>query len=91
MCGCQTTGGYPRIGTVLPADLPRVAQAPAGAALRFRLVGLDEAVDIERADARMQVSLGRSLRPMIRDPYAIPDLLSYQLISGAIAGNEFEL
>ena len=24
---CQTTGGYPRIGTVIPSDLPRVAQA----------------------------------------------------------------
>ena len=25
---CQTTGGYPRIATVLPCDLPCIAQAP---------------------------------------------------------------
>ncbi len=30
---CQTTGGYPCIGTVLPCDLPRLVQAPAGAIL----------------------------------------------------------
>lgn len=27
-------------------------------------------------------------RPLIRDPHTIADLLSYQLISGAIAGEE---
>lgn len=31
----QTTGGYPVVATVIAADLPIVAQAPAGAALRF--------------------------------------------------------
>jgi len=42
MCECQTTGGYPRIATVLPCDLPRVAQAPLGAPLTFTLLGLEE-------------------------------------------------
>ena len=85
---CQTTGGYPRIGTVLPADLPRVAQAPAGATLRFRFVTLDEAVEIERREQAHRAALGKSLRPLIRDPARIPDLLSYQLISGVTAGGE---
>jgi KipI family sensor histidine kinase inhibitor len=33
------TGGYPVIGCVHPADLPAVAQARPGSAVRFRIVG----------------------------------------------------
>lgn len=35
MRDCQTTGGYPKIACVIAADLDRLAQSPAGAALRF--------------------------------------------------------
>jgi 5-oxoprolinase (ATP-hydrolysing) subunit C len=48
---CQTTGGYPRIGRVLPVDLPRLVQAPAGAELTFELVDQDTALKLERAEA----------------------------------------
>lgn len=88
MTECQTTGGYPRIGTVLPCDLARVAQAAPGTPLRFRFVSLEEAVEIEQAQAGFRASLRQRLRPLIRDPHKIPNLLSYQLISGVIAGNE---
>ena len=88
MVECQTTGGYPRIGTVLPCDLPRVAQAPAGAELRFRFVDLQEAVDLERSEANRRSDLGKRCRPLIRDPHKMRDLLSYNLIGGMIAGNE---
>jgi allophanate hydrolase len=33
------TGGYPRIGAVLPQDWPIAAQAGPGTALRFEVVG----------------------------------------------------
>ncbi|RKF16754.1 biotin-dependent carboxyltransferase [Roseovarius spongiae] len=88
MSECQTTGGYPRIGTVLPCDLPRVAQAPAGARLRFRFVTLDEAVEAERKARDARAGLTRNLRPLVRDPHRMPDLLSYQLISGVTAGDD---
>lgn len=88
MSECQTTGGYPRIGTVLPCDLPKVAQAMPGTALRFQFVDLDQAVALEREAVVRCKGLGRTVRPLIRDPRTIPDLLSYQLISGVIAGNE---
>ena len=39
----QTSGGYPQIGQVISADLPRLAQASAGAKLRFRAVNLEQA------------------------------------------------
>jgi allophanate hydrolase len=87
---CQTIGGYPRIGSVLPADLPRVAQARPGARFRFRFVALEEAVEIENHEQERRRELGKSLRPLLRDPRTMFDLLSYQLISGATAGDDLE-
>jgi allophanate hydrolase len=85
MAECQTTGGYPRIGTVLPCDLPRVAQAPVGAALRFTYVSLAEAAAIQaRADADL-AKLGQAVKPLIRDPHMMQDLLSYQLVGGVVS------
>lgn len=90
MAECQTIGGYPRIGTVLPCDLPRVAQAPAGAELRFQFIDLEAAVALEREAAATQAALPRALKPLIRDPHTMSDLLSFNLISGMIAGDEFD-
>jgi allophanate hydrolase len=47
----QTTAGYPRIATVISADLSRVAQARSGSPLRFSAVTAVEAVAIARAAA----------------------------------------
>lgn len=87
---CQTTGGYPRIGSVLPADLPRVAQARPGSELRFRFVTLEEAVEIERREQERRRGLRKKLVPLVRDPRSISNLLSYQLISGVTAGDDIE-
>jgi allophanate hydrolase subunit 2 len=39
----QTTGGYPKIATVIRADLARLGQLKPGDALRFTEVGVEEA------------------------------------------------
>lgn len=85
MCECQTTGGYPRIGTVIPADLPRVAQASVGAPLRFTFVTLGEARKIEQQDRAMRRALPNCVRALIRDPRNMSDLLSYQLVGGVVS------
>ncbi|WP_299620067.1 urea amidolyase [uncultured Tateyamaria sp.] len=91
MAECQTTGGYPRIGTVLPCDLPRVAQAPAGAPLRFTFVSLAEGAAIQaRADADLR-RMGQSVTPLVRDPHDIKDLLSYQLVGGVVSATDTPL
>ncbi|MFP7673601.1 biotin-dependent carboxyltransferase family protein [Marivita sp. S0852] len=82
----QTTGGYPRIGTVIPADLPQAAQTPLGGRMTFEFVTRDEAL---RAQDRMQTyltQLPNRVRPLIRDPAQMRDLLRHQLISGATSG-----
>ena len=38
LADCQTVGGYPKIATVISADLPRLAQRKPGDTLRFRAV-----------------------------------------------------
>jgi allophanate hydrolase len=50
----QTTGGYPRIASVISADLDRVAQLRGGSALRFVAVSVAEAVAAARAAAERQ-------------------------------------
>ncbi len=87
---CQTTGGYPRIATVIPADLPGVAQARPGVTLRFRFVTLEEAIAVERIEAQRVAALPRAVRPLVRRPQDIPDLLAYQLVGGVTAGDDME-
>jgi antagonist of KipI len=43
MADHQTTGGYPKIATVIRADLPLLAQCRPGDRVRFRAVGIAEA------------------------------------------------
>lgn len=43
MADRQTTGGYPKIGQVISADLPTLAQLPPKATIQFKLVTLEEA------------------------------------------------
>ena len=43
LADAQTVGGYPRLGHVIAADLPRLAQRRAGDALRFVALTRDEA------------------------------------------------
>ena len=56
--------------------------------MRFRFVDLNEAVELERTEAKRRAELGKHRRPLIRDPRQMRDLLSYQLISGVVAGDE---
>ncbi|WP_136636685.1 biotin-dependent carboxyltransferase family protein [Pseudooceanicola onchidii] len=88
MTECQTMGGYPRIGTVISADLPRVAQATPGADLRFTDITVADADALWRSDADQLKALRKAVRPLRRDPHDIPDLLAYQLIGGVIRGDE---
>lgn len=87
MCESQTTGGYPRIGTVIPADLPRVAQAPAGAEIRFKFITLEEAIAAQTSFVKSVSDLRKRVVPLLRDVHDMADLMTYQLISGAVSAD----
>jgi biotin-dependent carboxylase-like uncharacterized protein len=57
-----TSGGYPKIATVISADLGRFAQIPAGKGFRFKAVGIAEA----QAEARKFAGLLRTLPDRLR-------------------------
>ena len=52
-----TTGGYPKIATVITADFGRFAQTPAGQTFRFKAIRMDEA----QAEAKKFAELLRTL------------------------------
>jgi len=88
MAECQTTGGYPRIGTVIPCDLPRVAQAPAGAVVRFAFVTRDEGAAIQARASTALAKLSGAVTPLVRDPSTMQDLLNYQLVGGVVSATD---
>jgi biotin-dependent carboxylase-like uncharacterized protein len=83
MADRQSTGGYPKIGYVIRADIGRLAQLRAGESLRFA------AIDIAGARAELFAAL-RDIRRSRKDAYPLgvgnltsEFLLSQNLISGA--------
>jgi biotin-dependent carboxylase-like uncharacterized protein len=79
----QTAGGYPKIATVISADLDRFAQVRSGSPVRFSAVGRDEAVAAARALKGWIASLPDSLTP-VRFSLTTEHLLSTNLIGGAV-------
>ncbi|WP_407174476.1 biotin-dependent carboxyltransferase family protein [Bradyrhizobium sp. STM 3562] len=57
-----TTGGYPKIATVISPDLRRLAQTPAGTAFRFKAISVVEA----QTEAKKYAQLLRSLPDRLR-------------------------
>jgi 5-oxoprolinase (ATP-hydrolysing) subunit C len=57
-----TSGGYPKIATVISADLGRLAQIPAGRGFRFKAIGMADA----QAEARKFAELLRTLPDRLR-------------------------
>ena len=87
MADRQPTGGYPKIATVIGADLGRMAQIRPGETVRFRAVSLDEAVAARRAVAER---LARPVRttPLVRTDLGAADLLAVNLVSGVVAAED---
>lgn len=79
----QTAGGYPKIATVISADLNRLAQVRPGSPIRFRAVDRDEAVAAARAFKAWVESLPAALIPLRWTP-TTEDLLAANLIGGTV-------
>jgi len=64
MGDAQTTGGYPRVGVVIRADLWKLAQAPLDGRLRFRVVDSGEALAAWGEQKRYLAHLAQGLVSM---------------------------
>ncbi len=82
----QTTGGYPKIATVISADLPTLGQMRPGDRIRFEAVGLAAAVAARRALLAWIEALPQRAVPITR-ALESERLLGANLISGVTDGS----
>ncbi|WP_323765346.1 biotin-dependent carboxyltransferase family protein [Marinovum sp.] len=82
----QTTGGYPKIATVIADDIARLSQLRAGDRIRFAPVSPVDAVQIARQTARARAAYLQA----IAKPKGtlLQRLMRANLISGAVTGGE---
>lgn len=82
MADRQTTGGYPKIATVISADLHRLAQMGPGETMHFTAVSIDEAEEQYLSLNRCLDTIARSLEPADAETMETHRLLSVNLIDG---------
>jgi biotin-dependent carboxylase-like uncharacterized protein len=88
MADAQTTGGYPKIATVISADLPLLGVRGAGRAVRFQPVSREDAEKIRRAEHQRLLKVISSIRPVSESQGIIIEALYNQnLIDGVIDAN----
>lgn len=90
LADAQTVGGYPKIATVIGADLPRLAHLAPGAPLRFAAVTVAEARALYRDQAAAFAAWCAKI-VSFRPPGVIDEaaLYSTNLVSGMIDANAF--
>jgi biotin-dependent carboxylase-like uncharacterized protein len=81
----QTTGGYPKIATVISADLPALGRVGPGADLRFAAVRVAEAEKARRLLEADIAAWPTRLEPVRPGPSLDPDRLAeVNLVSGVV-------
>lgn len=81
----QTVGGYPKIATVISADLPRLAVLPPGQTLRFAAVTVGEAEAAARQRARLLQIQAEAIVPYLKPgELDLQAMYSVNLLSGMV-------
>ena len=87
MADCQTTGGYPKIATVISTDMPKLGRMMPGADIRFEAVSVEEAEAVARDHHERKAALIDSIETFSGSVQQLEHLLMTQnLISGVTAG-----
>lgn len=85
----HTAGGYPKIATVISADLARLAERKPGEAVHFCAVSVAEAEDLARAAEQSLQACLAGIVPLAGDGLIDLDALyTRNLLSGIINGRE---
>jgi biotin-dependent carboxylase-like uncharacterized protein len=84
----QTTGGYPKIATIISTDMDDFVQLRSGAKIRFKEIEVDEAICLARNKA---IELDAYFDSIAKPNGTLAQrLLQHSLISGAVTGDEDE-
>lgn len=85
LADCQTVGGYPKIATIISADLPRLGQTKPGDQLRFTAVDLAQACQIRATEDARRAQWKRGITTYLPAGYLDETALyTSNLISGAV-------
>lgn len=85
MADRQTTGGYPKIATVISADVPGLGRLSIGSKIRFELVTLEAAQALRRDSLAHLDGLRDCIGPINRTSDDVgPLLFDHNLISGVV-------
>jgi len=85
----QTTGGYPKIATVISADLPILGRMRPGSRLRFRSVDVETGEAAHRRHKTDVAKLIARIAPVTgQSQIDIDELYSGNLISGVVDGED---
>ncbi|MHB8786797.1 MAG: 5-oxoprolinase subunit C family protein [Thauera sp.] len=84
LADAQTAGGYPKIATVIGADLGRLAALRPGQTLRFARVSADEGARIARAAEAETRALIAAIRPLPADGIDLVALYTGNLVDGVV-------
>lgn len=84
LADAQTAGGYPKIATVISADLPRLAALRPGQTLRFTLVSAQEGERLARTAEAETKNLLASLRPIPAQDVDAAALYTCNLVTGFV-------
>jgi biotin-dependent carboxylase-like uncharacterized protein len=88
----QTTGGYPKIATVISADLPALGRLPIGARIAFEHVSVEVAQVLRRNLFSEIERINEKIVPIIRLASDVaPMLLEHNLISGVVDAHNWTL
>jgi len=86
----QTTGGYPKIATVISADLPALGRVPIGSKIAFERVTAEAAQALRRSFVAELDRMHDRLVPLRdSDTEVAPKLLDINLISGVVDGQNW--
>ncbi|WNJ93763.1 biotin-dependent carboxyltransferase family protein [Bosea sp. 685] len=83
----QTTGGYPKIATIISADIGRFAQIPPGEPVRFDVVTFEQAIEAAQRLQAMIEGLASALVPLAA-PLTSERLLALNLIGGVTSATD---
>ena len=84
LADAQTAGGYPKIATVITADLGRLAALRPGQTLRFATVTAAEGAQIARAAEAETRALIAAIRPLPADGIDLVALYTGNLVDGVV-------
>lgn len=87
----QTTGGYPKVATVISTDIPALGRLAPGARVAFEAIGIEEAENLRIAMAADLAAMAGCIRPVSRAVLIDESkLMSANLVSGVVDACEPE-